>query len=132
LDTATNQAAKRNAEHLLVFSQVDVGGMKISDAKIDWFAKEHGFSEWLPTSAKTGLNCSDGANGGQPSKLKQIIADRIPWQSLPWTSTPRLLAELKEALMKMKDTADIRLLRFSELAQRLEQTLSMSPMCARQ
>lgn len=123
LDTATNQAAKSKAEKLLIFSQVDVGGMKISDAKIERFTQEQGFSEWLATSAKTGLNCSDGANGGEPSKLKQLIANRIPWDKLPWTATPQLLAELKEALMKMRDTADIRLLRFSELAQRLEQAL---------
>ncbi len=123
LDTATNQAAKGKAERLLVFSQVDVGGMKISDAKIERFAKEHGFADWLATSAKTGQNCSDGENSGKPSRLKQLIADRIPWQTLPWTATPRLLAELKEALMKMRDTADIRLLRFSELAQRLETAL---------
>ncbi len=107
----------------MVFSQVDVGGMKISDAKIERFAKEHGFSDWLATSAKTGQNCSDEANGGQPSRLKQLIANGIPWDKLPWTATPRLLAELKEALMKMRATADIRLLRFSELAQRLEQAL---------
>ena len=123
LDTARNHETKRRAERLLIFSQVDVGGMKISDAKIERFAKENGFSEWLATSAKTGQNCSDAANGGQPSRLKQLIADRIPWDALPWTATPRLLAEMKEALMKMKDTADIRLLRFSELAQRLEQAL---------
>ncbi len=123
LDTSTNQAAKSKAERLLVFSQVDVGGMKISDAKIERFAKEHGFAEWLATSAKTGLNCSDVANGGEPSRLKQLIADRIPWDKLPWTATPRLLAELKEALLKMRAAADIRLLRFSELAQRLEQAL---------
>ncbi|MGB7570804.1 MAG: DUF4365 domain-containing protein [Methanothrix sp.] len=123
LDTATNQAAKRKAERLLIFSQVDVGGMKISDAKIERFAKENGFAQWLATSAKTGLNCSDGANDGEPSRLKQLIAGRIPWDKLPWTATPRLLAELKEALMKMRDSADIRLLRFSELAQRLEQAL---------
>ena len=59
----------------------------------------------------------------QPSKLKQLIADRIPWDKLPWTATPRLLAELKSTLLKMRDTADIRLLRFAELAQRLEQAL---------
>ena len=123
LDTATNQAAKSKAERLLIFSQVDVGGMKISDAKIERFAQEQGFSRWLATSAKTGQNCSDGANGGEPSKLKQLIADRIPWGTLPWTATPRLLAELKEALMMMRAAADIRLLRFAELAQRLEQAL---------
>lgn len=123
LDTATNQVAKGKAERLLVFSQIDVGGMKISDAKIERFAQEHGFANWLATSAKTGQNCSDGENGGQPSRLKQLIAERIPWQALPWTATPKLLAELKEALMKMRATADIRLLRFSELAQRLETAL---------
>ena len=123
LDTATNLAAKRKAERLLIFSQVDVGGMKVSNAKIERFMKEQGFADCLATSAKSGQNCSDGANGGQPSRLKQLIADRIPWDKLPWTATPRLLAELKEALMKMRATADIRLLRFSELAQRLEQAL---------
>lgn len=123
LDTACNGAAKCNAEKLLVFSQVDVGYLKLSDAKIERFARDHGFAQWLATSAKTGENCSDGANSGEPSRLKQLIADRIPWDRLPWTSTPRLLAQMKEALMKMRDAEDIRMLRFSELAQRLEQAL---------
>ena len=123
LDTAANLAAKRKAERLLIFSQVDVGGMKVSNAKIERFMQEQGFADCLATSAKSGQNCSDGANGGEPSRLKQLIADCIPWDKLPWTATPRLLAELKEALMKMRATADIRLLRFSELAQRLEQAL---------
>ena len=123
LDTATNLAAKRKAERLLIFSQVDVGGMKVSNAKIERFMKEQGFADCLATSAKSGQNCSDAANGGKPSRLKQLIAERIPWDKLPWTATPRLLAEMKEALMKMRDTADIRLLRFSELAQRIEQAL---------
>jgi WD40 repeat protein len=123
LDTACNGGTKCNAERLLVFSQVDVGYMKLSDAKIERFAREHGFAQWLATSAKTGLNCSDRKNGGAPSRLKQLIVDCIPWDRLPWTSTPRLLAEMKEALMKMRDTADIRMLRFSELAQRLKEAL---------
>jgi small GTP-binding protein len=124
LDTAaSNHEAKREAPRLLIFSQIDVGGMKIGNAKIERFAQEHRFAEWLATSAKTGENCSDGANAGKPSKLKQLIADRIPWDKLPWTATPRLLAELKSALLKMRTTVDIRLLRFAELAQRLEQAL---------
>ena len=52
-----------------------------------------------------------------------MIADHIPWSTLPWTATPRLLAELKNAVMTMRDNTDIRLLRFPELAQRLEQAL---------
>lgn len=124
LDTAAgNDAAKRQAARLLIFSQIDVGGMKVSNAKIERFIREHHFANWLATSAKSGENCSDQANAGQPSKLKQLIADSVPWDKLPWTATPRLLAELKSAVLKMRDTTDIRLLRFAELAQRLEQAL---------
>lgn len=120
LETA---APERRVPRLLVFSQIDVGGMKIGNAKIERFREQHGFAGWLATSAKTGKQCSDAENGGKPSKLKQMIADYIPWSTLPWTATPRLLAELKNAVMTMRDKADIRLLRFTELTQRLEQAL---------
>lgn len=96
LKTAANnlQQVKRDAARLLIFSQIDVGGMKVGDAKIERFREQHGFADWLPTSAKTGENCSDQENGGEPSKLKQLIAGSISWDKLPWTATPRLLAEL--------------------------------------
>jgi len=124
LDTASlNDTSQRKAARLAIFSQVDVGEPKLGKAKLDRFCEEHGFADWLITSAKNGRNCSDAENGGQPSSLKQLIADRIPWDKLPWTATPRLLAALKSALLAMRDTTDIRLLRFAELAQRLEQTL---------
>jgi WD40 repeat protein/DNA-directed RNA polymerase subunit RPC12/RpoP len=115
--------ATRDAARLLIFSQTDVGGMKLGNAKIERFREQYGFTEWLSTSAKTGENCSDSENGDQPSKLKRLIAESIPWDKLPWTSTPRLLAELKNAVVAMRDEKDIRLLRFGELAQRLEQAL---------
>jgi hypothetical protein len=76
-----------------------------------------------PPAPKRGDNCSDRANGEQPSKLKQLIAQHIPWDRLPWTSTPRLLGEIKNTVVTMRDKADIRMLRFAELAQRLEQAL---------
>ena len=120
---AFNQDSKREAARLAIFSQVDVGEPKLGKAKLDRFCEEHGFAQWLLTSAKTGRNCSDSENGGKPSQLKQLIADRIPWDQLPWTSTPRVLAELKSAVMAMRDKTDIRLLRFAELGQRLEQAL---------
>ncbi len=127
LKTAANNHeahdAQRDTARLLIFSQIDVGGMKVGNAKIERFREQHGFADWMPTSAKTGENCSDQENGGQPSKLKQLIASSIPWDKLPWTSTPRLLAELKNAVVAMRDESDIRLLRFAELAQRLEQAL---------
>lgn len=112
-----------NTSRLLILSQVDVGGPKLSKAKLDRFCQQHGFAGWISTSAKTGENCSDKENGGQPSKLKQLIAQSIPWDKLPWTSTPRKLVEIKDAAMAMRDKTDIRLLRFAELSQRLEQAL---------
>lgn len=120
---ANEQDHKREADRLLVLSQVDVGGPKLSDAKLDQFCQENGFGKWLLTSAKTGRNCSDKENAGKASKLKRLIAECIPWDKLPWTSTPRLLAELKNAVAAMRDEQDIRLLRFAELTQRLEQAL---------
>lgn len=123
LKALATAAPERRVPRLLVFSQIDVGGMKIGNAKIVRFREQHGFADWLATSAKTGEQCSDTENGGKPSKLKQMIADHIPWATLPWTATPRLLAELKNAVMTMRDKTDIRLLRFSELTQRLEQAL---------
>ncbi|TLU87714.1 MAG: TIR domain-containing protein [Chlorobium sp.] len=124
LKTAANMSSSaKEAARLLLFSQIDVGGMKVSNAKIERFCEQHGFANWLPTSAKTGENCSDMENSGVPSKLKQLIAESIPWAKLSWTSTPRLLAELKSAVMAMRDESDIRLLRFAELAQRIEQLL---------
>jgi hypothetical protein len=102
-------ATQHEPARLLVFSQVDVGEPKLGNAKIERFCQEQGFADWLLTSAKNGRNCSDEANGGQPSKLKQLIADSIPWDRLPWTSTPKLLASLKNAVMAMRDKTDIRL-----------------------
>jgi WD40 repeat protein/GTPase SAR1 family protein len=124
LKTAGGQPdSSRDANRLLIFSQTDVGGMKLGNTKIERFRDQYGFNDWLSTSAKTGENCSDKENDGEPSKLKQLIAESIPWDKLPWTSTPRLLAELKDAMMAMRDKTDIRLVRFAELSQRMLQAL---------
>jgi TIR domain/Domain of unknown function (DUF4365)/Ras of Complex, Roc, domain of DAPkinase/WD domain, G-beta repeat len=124
LKTATgSEDSYGSTSPLLVLSQVDVGGPKLSKAKLDRFCEQYGFAGWISTSAKTGENCSDKENRGEPSKLKQLIAESIPWDKLPWTSTPRQLVEIKDAAMAMRDKTDIRLLRFAELSQRLEQAL---------
>ncbi len=107
---------------LLVAARTDVGSVKVSRKKIDRFLEEHGFAGFLPTSAKSGINCSDSLNQNKPSALKQAIARHIPWTLLPWTSTPRLLRELKNAVLAMKEEK-LGLLRFPELVQRLKQEL---------
>ena len=108
---------------LLIPARIDVGGLSVGQTKIDRFCQESAVLATLPTSAFSGENCSDAVAGGQPSPLKQLIASSIDWESLPWTSTPRILAALKNAVMAISDAGDIRLLRFAELAQRLETAL---------
>jgi hypothetical protein len=85
--------------------------------------EEHGFDAYLPTSAKSGENCSDKLIKNSPSKLKQLIAKYIPWDNLPATTTPQLLRELKNAVLTMTEKENIGLLRLTELAQRLRQIL---------
>jgi len=109
---------KRDAARILIAARTDVGGIKVGQQKIDRFLQEHGFAGYLTTSAKTGENCA---------ALKQLIADLIPWDRQPWTSTPRLLAAIKNAVLDMREKKEIRLLRFAELCQRLEQTLTGQP-----
>jgi hypothetical protein len=70
----TGKDAKREVAKLLIPTRLDVGGMKVSQRKIERFMTENGFLAYLPTSAKRGDNCSDSLNGNQPSKIKQLIA----------------------------------------------------------
>lgn len=123
LRSALSEAHAREVVKLLVAARVDVGGVKVSQTKIDQFLKENGLAAYLTTSAKRGDHCSDGLNGDSPSALKDLIAQHIPWDRLPWTSTPRLLATLKDAVIEMTEQRDVRLLRYAELVQRLEQAL---------
>jgi GTPase SAR1 family protein len=119
----SSNGSQREVAKLLIATRLDVGGMKLSRQKIDRFLQEYGFAGFLETSANRGDNCSDSMNGKQPSALKQLIAQHISWQQLTWTSTLLSLAELKDALVALRDDRDIRLLRFAELAQRLKRVL---------
>jgi small GTP-binding protein len=123
LTTRTGQRTSWNTSRLLIFSRIDVGGLRISNAEIERFCEQHGFSGWLATSAKTGENCSDVLNGGEPSALKQLIGKSIPWNELPQTITPRLVAELKNTVLAIRTESDVRLIRFAELQQRLSMAL---------
>ncbi len=117
----------RDVPKLLIAARTDVGGITVSRAKIDRFLDENRFAHYLPTSAKTGQNCSDSQDPQKTSQLKQLIARHIPWDSLPWTSTPPLLRRLKNALLEMTETDDSPLLRFAELVRRLKRALPDHP-----
>jgi small GTP-binding protein len=113
----------RQVAQILVAARIDRGNVKVSQKKIDRFLEAHGLAAYLTTSAMRGDNCSDAQAGGTASALKELIARHIPWDRLPWTSTPRLLSELKNAIVAMTEQKNVRLLRFAELTQRLEQAL---------
>jgi WD40 repeat protein len=117
------RAALRNARRvppkLLVAGRIDVGGMKVSDEKIRRLCAEHGFAEYVATSAKTGEGCSDGAASG-PSALKQLIAAHIPWADLPFIATDGLLRAVKEAVLDRARRPDAALVRLPELCQQIE------------
>lgn len=118
-----SNVCKRAASRVLVASRVDVGAINVGQAKIDRFLSEYDFAGYLETSAKRGDNCSDRQAGGECSRLKTVIASTIPWPDLPFTSTPETLARLKNAILDMTELDEIRLLRFGELFQRLQQRL---------
>jgi len=119
------RTALKDAQHdpvkLLIAARTDVGGMKVSNEKIERFLQENGFTAQLSTSAKTGENCSDAANGGQASTLKKLLAQYIPWDRLPFVATDRLLRELKNAVLQRAARADASIVRFPELCQQMEQ-----------
>lgn len=123
LDSATPPAQSRSIRRLLLLSKSDVTGVALEQGELERLCSEYGFVGCLRTSAKTGENCSDQANAGKPSKLKQLIAHNIPWDELPQTATPHVLAELKRAIIAMRENSDVLLLRFAELNQRLDQSL---------
>ena len=121
LDAAAKNQPGRPVK-LLVAARTDVGSITVSREKIDRFLQEHDFAAYLATSAKSGFNCSDSLNNNQPSALKQAITQHIPWFNLPSTGMPRLLRELKNAVLAMREKR-MGLVRSSELVQRLKQEL---------
>lgn len=126
LDTAARFfAKKRLIRKLLVAARIDVGHLKISQAKIDRFLATYDFAGYLGTSAKRGDNCSDRQGLHGISELKALITKHIPWSELPWTSTFYLLRQIQHAILIMADRDQVAILRFSELIQRLKQTLSL-------
>jgi small GTP-binding protein len=112
-DRDLQRAARRPFKKLLVAGRCDRGGLMVSSNTIEQFRKERGFISYLETSAYTGDGCL---------KLRDTIINSIPWDDIPWTSSPRTFKVLKEEIVKLKDEGKA-LLRMSELKQQLEMRL---------
>lgn len=112
-DRDLRRAARRSYAKLLVAGRCDRGGMMVSREVVERFQAERDFAGYLETSAQTGAGCSD---------LREAIIRSIPWDTIPWTSSPRIFKLLKQEIVKFKDQGIV-LLRMAELRQQLEMRL---------
>jgi small GTP-binding protein len=113
-DRDLTRASSNEFSKLLVAGRVDAGGLRVSRAQLEIFAREHGFSGILETSAKVGTGCEE---------LKQAIVNGIKWEEIPWRSSPLLFRRLKEEIIRLKDAGRV-LMRFNELRETLQMRLS--------
>ncbi len=90
LDQArTNTKLKK----LLVAARIDVGGLPASKERIEAFARENGFAQFIPTSAYTGEGCDE---------LMEAIRQGIPWDEVPKLTTTGTLATLRDYVASLK------------------------------
>lgn len=113
-DRDLTRASSREFCKLLVAGRVDAGGLRVSRAQVEAFAKERGYTQFLETSAKQDICCED---------LKRAILKGINWKNIPWRSTPLLFKRLKEEIVRLKDEGRV-LMRFNELRETLQLRLS--------
>ncbi|HMV84894.1 MAG TPA: TIR domain-containing protein [Blastocatellia bacterium] len=109
-DRDLQRAARRSYKKLLVAGRCDRGKLMVSRESVERFIIERGFAEYLETSAYTGVGCDE---------LKEAIIKYIPWDDIPWTTSPLIFKLLKEEIVKLKDEGKV-LLRVAELKQHLE------------
>ena len=109
-DRDLTRASRQTFAKLLVAGRVDAGGLRVSRGQVEAFAKERGYTQFLETSAKANLDCEE---------LKQAILDGIPWENIPWRSSPLLFKRLKEEIVRLKDAGRV-LMRFNELRETLQ------------
>jgi len=109
-DRDLTRASRQTFAKLLVAGRVDAGGLRVSRGQVEAFAKERSYTQFLETSAKANLGCEE---------LKHAILDGIPWEDIPWRSSPLLFKRLKEEIVRLKDAGRV-LMRFNELREMLQ------------
>ena len=78
---------------LLVASRIDVGGLPAGKERIEGFARENGFAQFIPTSASTGEGCD---------KLLEAIRQGISWDDVPKVTTTKTLAAMRDYVARLK------------------------------
>ena len=93
---------------------MDAGGLRANRSKVEEFAAERKFRDFLETSAKKSLAYEE---------LKQAIRAAINWYEIPCRTTEVLFKRLKEEIIRLKDEGRV-LMRFNELRETLQLRLS--------
>ena len=113
-DRDLTRASSKEFTKLLVAGRVDAGGLRVSKGKVEEFARERGYTQFLETSAKKKVGCEE---------LKRAILEGIRWENIPWRSSPLIFKRLKEEIVRLKDEGRV-LLRFNELRETLQLRMS--------
>ena len=115
-DRDLTRAARRPFSKLLVAARVDTGALRIKKSAIESFAKDHGYLQFIETSALTGEGITE---------LQQAIIAGIRWDDVPWTSSPRLFKRIKDEILQLKDTGRV-LMQFKQISELLHLTLAVA------
>jgi small GTP-binding protein len=109
-DRDLTRSKDRSLVKLLVAGRVDASPVPLRQHDIDSYVREHGFIDYIETSALTGQGCT---------QLQTAIVQSIDWTNIPWRSSPVLFKRLKEEVIKLKDEGRV-LMRFGELRDALK------------
>jgi len=93
VDQATDQIGFK-AVKILIIARSDRGGLSVSQERLDEVRERMGFTAIYETSAKTGQGVE---------KLKKALLQAIPWDDLPFITTPNVFARIKEFLKVEKE-----------------------------
>jgi len=83
---------------LLVAGRVDRGHPTATAGDIDAFCQQHGYQQFIATSAKTGQGVEE---------IRDAIRRVIPWERLPITSSPELWKQIREYLLSRRADGDV-------------------------
>jgi small GTP-binding protein len=90
----TRAAGGKSFAKLLVAGKFDVCPPIMTRESIRQFAADHGFADYIETSAETRLGCD---------QLHRAIIKHIPWKDLPAIVSTPTFRRLKQAILTLKD-----------------------------
>jgi GTPase SAR1 family protein len=88
------ESGRSEAPKLLVAGRTDINPVRLRTVQLEQFRQAAGFSDYLVTSASTGLGCE---------QLRAAIIAAIDWNRVPWRSSPLIFQRLKREILKLKD-----------------------------